>query len=573
MSQQVNVDLSPITRAIGQLERHLDQSVSEVHVEVGRARNDISTTYSELTKLREEFEAYVEQAERSVNIQRAETKLSGLKDDLEREFGHHNVVRRTSIGMLQAFDIGNVTNRTVGQVSEELMIQTPRYWLAPALVALAAWSRDDEDMAKRSLEEAYRRDSRKTALFFALVLRRQGRVLGSVRWLRQYMTGLDPMLLTREFVIVLECVNLGAFGPQGVELASERISEWNTQLRESPEVVESQIDAWTKFIGTHRQQLQQSEFPTLRQTSPEWPTLQQLLESASAIPVAADWFDAARDRKDNRSNVAEDVLDEILESLVTEFDSDELPLRREILFNESVIEENGALDRARERADALQHTLDENFDVVSLETAAAMQPEVLGVGAGTQRTAIGTGRNEAISGIGRYTLGYRSKVVQEVTINLSPQHSNFASTFGFPGWSTRTSVPDGQAVQDLRMTWDSAISAMREQLTFKPTSMILPIVIGCAVTLFLFLLGPASGIVALLVAAGIVGWMWYSKQDASNKALANLEATKDQAVGESVRVYRAAIAEYTDAGQLYWQLDSQEADLLKILNTWPVGQV
>ena len=580
MSTQVSVDMRPITRAMSNLESTMQMGFSNVNASVDLVResvdivhDEVSSTYLELQELRQRFEEYVEQAERAVNIQRAETKLSGLKADLDREFGHHNVVRRTSIGVLQAFDIGNVTNRTVGRISEELMIQTPRYWLAPALVALAAWSRDDEEMAKRSLDEAFKRDTRKTALFFSLVLRRQGRLNGSVRWLRQYMTGVDPMVLSREFVIVLECVNLGAFGIQGQELASEKIAEWNAQLSEDPAVVEKQTETWRDFMGTHRQELGYQEFPLLKKTCKQWGTIKDLLESASAIPVAADWFEDVKNRQDSRSQIAADVLDEILESLVTEFDSDELPLRREILYNESVIEENGALDRAQERASALQHTLDETLDLLSLETASAMEPDALGVGAGTQRAAIASGRNEALSGISRYTTAYRANVINEGTIELSGNHSKYAPMFNFPSWIVSTATPDSQAVESLRSTWDSAISAQREELTFKPTTLMIPGIIALVVAVIAFIINPIAGLVALVGGGGIVGWMYYSKQTASQKALAQLEATKDAAVEESVQIYRAAIAEFTDAGQLYVQLDGQESDLLEILNTWPTAQM
>lgn len=129
MSQGTTIDLRPIIRAVDELGNQLGHQIATVTTEVGYARTDIASTQGELAELRRQFEEYVQQAERTANIQRAETKLSGLKDDLDREFGHHNIVRRTSIGTLQAFDVGNVSNRTVGQISEELMIQTPRYWL------------------------------------------------------------------------------------------------------------------------------------------------------------------------------------------------------------------------------------------------------------------------------------------------------------------------------------------------------------------------------------------------------------------------------------------------------------
>ncbi len=569
-----SIDLSPIMNAVEASARHLDGRISEVQLDVGQLQSVAVTTRDELTELRERFEEYVDQAEKVANIQRAETKLSALKADLDREFGHHNVVRRTSIGMLQAFDVGNVSNRTVTQVSEELMIQTPRYWLAPALVALAGWSRGDEAMVKRSLSEAYRRDPRKTSLFFALVLRRQARLDTSVRWLRQYLLGLDPMLLSREFVVVLECVNLGAFGSQGVVMASTQISEWNTKLRDDPDVVENQVEIWRKFVGTHRQRLDKDEFPALRALSPDWAQLESLLESASAIPVTIEWFERINGRIDERTSVAEDVLDDILETLVTEFDSDELPLRREILLNESIIEEDGAMDRANERADVLRTTLDETLDVVSLQTSAALRPDSLGVGVGTQRATIGTSRHEAMAGIGRYTVDYRSRLVPDIGIVLGPSHSAYAQQFGFPGWSVRSSASEQEAIQSLVYTWEMALSSRRLNLAFSWKLMTKPIVITVIIALFLLLIPPHwLGLLALMIGGLIIVFVGADKKNTAEQAIAKLDAAKDEAVSESVRQYRAGIADYVDAGTLYRELDSYEAELLEILSTWPVGQI
>jgi len=564
----VHIDLSPITRRIDELGHLVDRQLSEVNANVGIVRSEVVTTQAELLELRAQFEAFVAYAERTANIQRAETKLSGLKDDLEREFGHHNVVRRTSIGILQAFDVGNVSNRTVGQISEELMIQTPRYWLAPAVVTLAAWSQGNEETATVSVAEAFRRDPRKTALFFALVLRRQARMEAAVRWLRQYLLGMDPLLLTREFVVVLECINVGAFGPQGEALAAEKLLEWNTQLRRDPDIVDRQVEAWRAFIATRSQRLDDDQFPVLRTTSPQWQSVQYVLEMASALPVTIEWFEAVQRRIDHRSGAAHDVLDSILEDLVTEFDEDELPLRREILFHEAVIDENGDLPRARSRADTLQSALDEHIDIVTLQTNAAIQPDVAGVGAGTQRTAIATSRDDAISGVGAFTAEYRSRVLPAIGIQLSPTHSSYAVAFNFPGWQVRSDAPEQDAIADLTHTWQEALAAERERLRFKPGSMTVSIIIAAAVTLLLFFFGPVPGIIALLASGGVVALLWSQRKKKADAALAQLDASENAAVEDSIRLYRAAIAEFIDAGEEYRSLDSREGDLLKLLRGW-----
>jgi hypothetical protein len=133
--------LSEIRRAVAgelvatmhKLDR-IETRVDSVDGNVGRVSSDLQTTRAELLALRDEFQSFVMQAERTANVQRSETVMGNIEAALERDFGHYNVVRRTSIGLLQAFDIGNVSNKTAQQVSEELMIQSPKYWLAPGRV-------------------------------------------------------------------------------------------------------------------------------------------------------------------------------------------------------------------------------------------------------------------------------------------------------------------------------------------------------------------------------------------------------------------------------------------------------
>lgn len=179
-----------------------------------------------LTALRREFEEYAQTAARQANVQESTTVVGNLRAELERQFGHYAVVRRTSTGMLQAFDVGNVTNQVVSQVSEELMIQTPRYWLVSAIVARCMVARRRGERLEKSVREAFSRDKNKTSLFFALILRRQGRLDEALRWLRHYLTSLDPLALGREFSIILEATSYDAFGPAGQALLSEVMTRW-----------------------------------------------------------------------------------------------------------------------------------------------------------------------------------------------------------------------------------------------------------------------------------------------------------------------------------------------------------
>ena len=261
------IDLTPLARHIEEVGRdivqHLGSQIEEVHSQVGVVASDLHLTRDELIQLKADFEAFVEQATRAAAVQQSQLKAVDLKAQLDREFGHYSVVRRTCVGLLQSFDVGNVSNAVATTVAEELMIQTPRYWLAPALVALAAWSHDRADIAEKSVTEAFARDRHKTSLFFALILRRQGRLAASVRWLRHYFASLDPTALSREFAIILESASCAAFGPEGQELLAERLATWSRELRDSSETVEEQVARWNEEITDHAMALDSNEYPAI----------------------------------------------------------------------------------------------------------------------------------------------------------------------------------------------------------------------------------------------------------------------------------------------------------------------
>lgn len=567
MSNNITIDFSPVIRAID----GVHAEVSSVKYQVDGMHSELQTTRSTLDDLRARFEQFVEQAERTANVQRSETKLSGLKDDLEREFGHWQVVRRTTIGVLQAFDVGNVTTRTVGQVSEELMISTPRYWLAPALVALAGWSKDEEELAKVSLEEAYRRDSKKTSLFFALVLRRQARDEVAARWLRHYFAGVDPRAIGREFTIVFEAAAQGAFGMAGSQLASEKLTDWIADLRSDDAMVESQIAQWEEFLLVQSMAIHPDDFATLQATSPDWPTLKLVIERASALPEAIDHFADIKDQVFVAAGRAEDMLDDLLEQLVTDYDPEELPLRREISLHEAVVDEDGDMVRARTRATLVQEALDETTDAVTLQTALAIQPETLGASVKTQQIAIGASRGDIVRAVSRYTTAYRAQVPSSVAIGLHPGHTGHAQTFGFPGWSTRTDVAEDEAIASLRDVWDRTFQAYLDAQKVSLNKFILWGAIGgVAGILFLFLWWPLS-VLILGATAAVIAFKYLGAKRVSEANIANLNANKQAAIEESVMILRTARAEFHDAGEYYDELDGAEARLLTLIETWPLG--
>lgn len=572
LAQIRNAVASELAATMHALDR-IETRVDAVDGNVGRVSSDLQTTRAELVALREEFQEFVGQAARTAAIQRSETVLGNIEAALERDYGHYNQVRRTTIGTLQAFDIGNVSNFTVQQISEELMIQTPRYWLAPALVGLAAWSRDNEDLATKSIEAAFERDPKKTSLFFALVLRRQARMEGATRWLRHYLQALDPHGLTREFVVILEAASQEAFGPAGRALIGDQLRKWNTQLRDDRSIVEAQIGAWHKELDIHRASISDVEFPHISRTSPQWPQFKDLLGRASSHGFTAEKYLSIREEPSMSAHSVQDRLDDILELLVTEFDDEELPYRRDLVFHQAVIDSQGDVARAQEKADAQNVAHEAVADAVSLQTQTAMRREMYGVSVAAQRVAIGGSCDDFRAAVHRYSAEYRSRYLDNVEIDLPNNHSEFAMTMGFPGWKTNTAVPQQQAEASLAETWQATVANYLDSVRFKDQYYYIAGGIAVAALLFMILLMSGGaivfGLLVFLAAAGGAGfWVWKKKQDCDQKYAA-AQRNAQAALEFSIDIYRASVAEFVDAKREFAEEDAKEGQLLKLIDTWP----
>lgn len=571
MSQE-GVDLRPVLNLVRQVQSTLSSQIDDVSADVGVVRRDLQLTGDELRELRAEFVAFVDQAARTAAIQRAETRVGNLKAQLDREFGHYSVVRRTSVGILQAFDVGIVSNDSVTSVSEELMLQSPRYWLAPALVALAAWSRDNPDITEKAVREAFARDRNKTSLLFTLVLRRQGRLDGSVRWLRHYFASLDPAALTREFAVILEAASYDAFGPAGQQLVTDRMASWRRQLRAGSDVEETQIRKWVGEIGIQRQRVDPTQYAELAQLAVQWPDLVRQIESASALPEMITKYQAVKTHQAPLPTHLEDMLDDILDQLVTEYDEEELPLKREVVFNEAVIAEDGDVDRARRRADELNQALDQTNDVVTLQTLAAISPDQLGVSVHTQRIAIGVGVGDLRSAVGRYCAAYRLGAVDAVTFDFSDKHSNYASTYRFPGCRITSDTPESDAINQLTTIWRRAFDDAIARARFKNSWYYGPAAIAVVVAVIAFLISPIIGVLGLLAGSGVVYWMGQNRKRGCDAEVLRLESARQSAIAHSVALYRDATAQLIDARLVYAELDEHETELIRLVDTWPTAE-
>lgn len=100
-------------------------------------------------------------------------------------------------------------------------------------------------------------------------------------------------------------------------------------------------------INLKRKPIDTSSYTYLRKYSKTWPLLQDILEGANLHAIMLDYLTSIFEQKASTASLKEQ-LDEILNSLVTDFDDEELPLRREEKFEQFVVGFEGDENRARQ---------------------------------------------------------------------------------------------------------------------------------------------------------------------------------------------------------------------------------
>lgn len=242
----------------------------------------------QLDALGKQITTYIDEDRAARSRQFAQTALVDVRAEHDRQFGHHQMVRRSTTGMLRVMTTGTVRPAAFLRAAEQLMVDAPDYWLSPAQVALAAWARDSPVVAERAVFEAVSRDPARSALFFSLVLARFGRQ-AAADWIAEYAKTQDCNALTEEFTAVLDAVARGALGGQARERLLDVCRSWRDQIGQSGEREAKQVASWTEFIRRQRRPLA-DKFQPLGTVSRDWVATLGTLEAAAAFSHTEQWL-------------------------------------------------------------------------------------------------------------------------------------------------------------------------------------------------------------------------------------------------------------------------------------------
>ena len=412
----IEPDLSGLEDRLDALGDFVGAAHSEIHA-VGRSVDDLRGDVETLTQ---DFHAYAAKQERTNRIQLAEIRLVKLRQEIEHRFGHYAEIRRMARGILEANDLAVVRQDTLRAAAEELMLRAPGYWLAPALVALAAWISDEEEVANRACAEALHRDDERTSLFFALVCRRFGRKEASLHWLQRYFAGLDGGALDRKAAIVIDAYVSGLLGRDADGLIRRRIDGWIDRFSRVYSFAAAQEKCWYEAMKAMcPAPPAEGSFPYLRVHTDRSVSeaLEHTLSCARLYEKLSTHFQQIVTQTAPPRTLRQQ-LDSILERLVADFDAAEKPLHMESILEKLVIHEGGREDRARNILAEKVKAFDERRDFMQLLSDAAIHPQEMQASPALQKMALALGRDAILSAFRDIVAENRAAIPQTIKFRI-----------------------------------------------------------------------------------------------------------------------------------------------------------
>lgn len=351
--------------AVNQLNETIGSFKSKVDVKIASVNTSTSNIMDTTGKIYDSINHFKQDMIQNEEKQLAHENILRIDQILKEQFGDHEAIRKTVMGVVKDFDINLVRNSTIQEISEELWITSSRYWLSYALLAITAWINDYKEVAANALSECVRRDPVKASLFFCLFNLRFGRNEAAKKWFFEYLKTLDPTKVQQESAILLQAYLNGLFGTDK-ELENDVnnvIKGWISQLSADPAAAAELTQSYQKYIQLLPPEKQCgytvlpevcANYEAIRQSYANVSKYQKLISEVEAMDVEL----AEQTEANYKSRV-----DAILLNLISNYDAEELELKDQQAYFNYVIDNNGRIDEAEAQYAEYKNVQNESFNI------------------------------------------------------------------------------------------------------------------------------------------------------------------------------------------------------------------
>lgn len=539
------IDLSGVEKAIASL----DRSISVIDQRVDNVDKNVVVVSQQVQALEQELNNFIAEQKKTNNISLAEQRIVKINQHIEKKYGHYKEIRRSLRGIVEATDLNIIKKTSISTATDELFIKTPTYWLAPALVAISAWINDEEDLANRALKEAMHRNSKKTAILFALICRRANRLDASRRWVLQFLNTQSATEIDQESIVLIDAYANGLLGIDSKHQIGQKITVWMDQLSKQPGFEASVVARWKQALALLIPEKQYG-YSQLAKYSNNANEILASLNQAYLHQEVMKYFKNIYETPNDASAVKKQ-LDNILMHLVTDYDQEEQGLQREKELNELIVKNNGDTVKANAEMSVKKHSYDQSKDFAQVltDTAMEMDPEKRNIA--IQKLAIALSKEWIQQAYNDLIATHRANVPNEISFTINSYHGKTAD-----GANELELLADYK--KHMQKEYEDKVKVMQEK------KYVGPIITGI-ISVLLFAASPILGVIGLVV-AGLWVFNVKSNNEKIRNSRTNLKKKYTETVNSGQEVIRALMAEVVDFRRELGAVDSQSENVNNFLD-------
>lgn len=367
--------------------------VVDINGQINDFNDQVDTIKKNVKSLEQEIKDFMLEVKGSSLVSNAQNEILLKENELNKKYGHYDLVRRKINGILNSIDLNTINKNTLLTQSEQSLLNTPDYYLSYALVALCAWFRNERKLARKALNKALNLNDSKTSLLFCLVHLRLNRNETALKWLKRYLDTQDPNNMDNDIINVLESLVSDTYSVKMTDLILSYINEWSIKLSSNDNINNYQIERWKEFFSDTIETVEDNEYPFSHDYVKNFDKLKSSLAYSYSYNNAYGKFLSLLNNNEQKDK----SIDELLNSLLFSYEDNEAELRKSILKNKLIIECKGNIEEADKKYNLYNNSLNVKNNFGNELTNTIL--DRADVSLSTKKLAISLTKNNIVNGL------------------------------------------------------------------------------------------------------------------------------------------------------------------------------
>ncbi|MBR2176948.1 MAG: hypothetical protein IJ861_08390 [Clostridia bacterium] len=341
-----------VTRNIGTVGNH---AVSRVHFladEISDADDIITRLLNLLTDVTQNYFLFK-------NLSEASKMMTKYNDEYYTKFAFYHELRRVTLGFVIGLDAHIVSDESMRKKVEKVYLKNTDYWLAYAAMSVMLWASDEQEAAYRAMNKAMTMDGYKSCVFYMLINLRFSRVDVARNWYITLLEKSDANNLGEEWQYVLHAYLVGAMRNDKAltDMATNYFKNMLAQTEATSADFNKKVADKGYTFAKNYITVTSEQYPTLKETCPEYSSMLELLSSMEKISVLAKYFDNIYQAEEDIDENLHEQIENVLYNLINDYDDEEFKVIKNMKYNEAVIAAKGDTGKANAKFNELYGSL------------------------------------------------------------------------------------------------------------------------------------------------------------------------------------------------------------------------